>query len=116
MKSKIFFLVFLIFCGAIFAENQDFTSAKNLAENGFWAESLVELKKVPTGHQSELQTTPDLPSRVSAMAACTLFTCVSGPSWFHPTHETTVLNMSTSESCTRQEGLEQASGVGWVKR
>lgn len=68
-----------------------------------------------TGHQSELQTTPDPFASVSH-GRLHLFTCVLGPGQLHPVQETTLLNMSTSESCTRQKGLEQASGVGWVKR
>ena len=52
MKNKIAQLLFLVFCISVFAENQDFTNARQLAENGFWNESLVELKKVPKSQKN----------------------------------------------------------------
>ena len=52
MKNKIARLIFLVFCISVFAENQDFTNARQLAENGFWNESLVELKKVPKSQKN----------------------------------------------------------------
>lgn len=52
MKNKIAQLLFLVFCISVFAENQDFINARQLAENGFWNESLVELKKVPKSQKN----------------------------------------------------------------
>ena len=52
MKNKIAQLIFLVFCISVFAENQDFINARQLAENGFWSESLVELKKVPKSQKN----------------------------------------------------------------
>ena len=52
MKNKIARLIFLVFCISVFAENQDFINARQLAENGFWSESLVELKKVPKSQKN----------------------------------------------------------------
>lgn len=52
MKNKIAQLLFLVFCISVFAENQDFINARQLAENGFWSESLVELKKVPKSQKN----------------------------------------------------------------
>lgn len=52
MKNKIAQLIFLVFCISVFAENQDFINARQLAENGFWNESLVELKKVPKSQKN----------------------------------------------------------------
>lgn len=52
MKNKIAQLIFLVFCISVFAENQDFINARQLAENGFWNESLVELRKVPKSQKN----------------------------------------------------------------
>lgn len=52
MKNKIAQLLFLVFYISVFAENQDFINARQLAENGFWSESLVELKKVPKSQKN----------------------------------------------------------------
>ena len=52
MKNKIAQLIFLVFYISVFAENQDFINARQLAENGFWNESLVELKKVPKSQKN----------------------------------------------------------------
>ena len=52
MKNKIAQLLFLVFCISVFAENQDFINARQLAENGFWNESSVELKKVPKSQKN----------------------------------------------------------------
>ena len=52
MKNKILGFLFLFLYISVFAENQDFLNARQLAENGFWNESLVELKKVPKSQKN----------------------------------------------------------------
>lgn len=52
MKNKILGFLLLFLYISVFAENQDFLNARQLAENGFWNESLVELKKVPKSQKN----------------------------------------------------------------
>ena len=52
MKNKILGFLLLFLYIFVFAENQDFLNARQLAENGFWNESLVELKKVPKSQKN----------------------------------------------------------------
>lgn len=52
MKNKILGFLLLFSYISVFAENQDFLNARQLAENGFWNESLVELKKVPKSQKN----------------------------------------------------------------
>ena len=57
MKNKILGFLLLFLYISVFAENQDFLNARQLAENGFWNESLVELKKVPKSQKTRCSKT-----------------------------------------------------------
>ena len=52
MKNKLFQLVFLILCFNVFSQSEEIMSARDLAESGFWQETLVKLKSVPKTEQN----------------------------------------------------------------
>ena len=47
MKNKILAIIFLLISTSLLAATSNFSNARELAEMGFWQESLNELNKVP---------------------------------------------------------------------